>query len=163
MTKIAFLAAPPLTIDIGGHAYTLSAKVQPLKTSYISKRDDAYARAVAVLGSDAIADPTDPDTKDDSEALCAALLDHGVPLHRKVKSCDHGSGCDCPFTTNKFALQEFAKDFPVIADLQGYRTAAKFLSTDSFFGRITMVLCLLIFCEGRDVSVPVAGRFEIND
>jgi DNA polymerase I-like protein with 3'-5' exonuclease and polymerase domains len=58
------------------------------------------------------------------------LLDHGVPLHRRVKSCDHGdAGCSCPFTTNKFALQEFASDFPVIAALQQYRTAGKFLST----------------------------------
>jgi DNA polymerase I-like protein with 3'-5' exonuclease and polymerase domains len=105
-------------------------KVQPLKASYIEKRDVAYASAVGVLGEDAISDPTDPDTKDDSEALCEALLSHGVPLHRRVKSCDHGdAGCNCPLTTNKFALQEFADDFPVIADLQTYRTAAKFLST----------------------------------
>lgn len=106
------------------------SKVEPLAVSYTAKRDEAYAAAVAVLGQDAIADPEDPESTDDSEALCQALLSHGVPLTRRVKSCDHGdTGCACAYTTNKFALQEFENEFPVIKNLTDYRQASKFLAT----------------------------------
>lgn len=97
-------------------------KVAPLKERYTRQRDEAYAAAVAVLGTDAIADPHDPEAKDNHEALAEALLAHGVPLHRMTSSGDQ-------LATNKFALQEFERDFPVIANLFAYRQASKFLAT----------------------------------
>lgn len=96
-------------------------KVEPLRVDYERKLQESYARAVEVLGEDAIADPNDPESKDDHGALAEALLAHGVPLHRETASGD--------LATNKFALAEFAKDCPVIQDLTDYRQAAKFLST----------------------------------
>lgn len=56
-----------------------------------------------------------------TEALREALLKHGVPLHRTT---DTGQ-----LATNKFALQEFEADFPVLKQLSEWRMAEKFLST----------------------------------
>jgi DNA polymerase-1 len=55
------------------------------------------------------------------DKLAEALLAHGVPLH---KTTNTGK-----LATNKFALQEFADDFPVIQGLFDWRQAEKFLST----------------------------------
>lgn len=55
------------------------------------------------------------------DALVDALLGMGVPLYRKT---DTGK-----IATNKFALQEFEADFPVIEEFLEYRTVNKFLST----------------------------------
>jgi DNA polymerase-1 len=97
------------------------AKVAALKPAWLEKRDVNYAEVVKVLGPDAIADPDDPDDKDNHEVLAAKLVGHGVPLHRKT---DNGG-----FATNKPALTEFIKDWPVLQSLFDYRTAAKFLKT----------------------------------
>lgn len=55
------------------------------------------------------------------DALTEALLSIGVPLHRKT---DTGK-----LATNKFALQEFAKDFPQIEALEEFRRLERFLGT----------------------------------
>jgi DNA polymerase-1 len=104
-------------------------KVEAIRPQWLAKRDAAYARVVKVLGPDAIADPDDPDDKDNHEVLAAKLQAHGVPLHRTT---DSGG-----LATNKGALQEFIADWPVLADLFEYRTAAKFVKTyiDPLHGR----------------------------
>jgi DNA polymerase I-like protein with 3'-5' exonuclease and polymerase domains len=96
------------------------AKVEPLKEAYTTKRDQAFANVRAVLG-DVVGDPTDPDATTNHEELAEALLSAGVPLYRET---DSGQ-----LATNKFALQEFAAEHPVIQDLFDFRQAAKFLST----------------------------------
>lgn len=55
------------------------------------------------------------------DKLAEALLAHGVPL---TKTTNTGK-----IATNKFALQEFADDFPVIQELFDWRQAEKFLAT----------------------------------
>jgi DNA polymerase I-like protein with 3'-5' exonuclease and polymerase domains len=56
------------------------------------------------------------------DALLEALLKLGVPLHRKTEKTGK-------LQTNKFALQEFAQDFPQITALLDWRTAHRFLTT----------------------------------
>jgi DNA polymerase-1 len=55
------------------------------------------------------------------EALLEALLGEGIPLHRTTETGG--------LSTDKFALQEFAAEFPVVAEYQEFRTTEKFLST----------------------------------
>ncbi len=55
------------------------------------------------------------------QALTEALLALGVPLYRKTASGQ--------LATHKFALHEFAKDFPQLAKLEEYRTLSRFIST----------------------------------
>ena len=56
------------------------------------------------------------------DALRDALLEHGVPLHRKTVK----TGI---IRTDKFALQEFEDDFQVIQDLTEWRRLKRFLDT----------------------------------
>lgn len=65
------------------------------------------------------------------EALIEALLKHGIPLYQKT---DTGK-----LATNKFALQEFEKDFELIAKLFEHRRLERFLTT--YIGAV----------DGRDV------------
>lgn len=78
---------------------------------------------LAEQGGAAVAEALGVDGPDDlkGDKLAEALLSHGVPLH---KTTDTGK-----LATNKFALQEFADDFPVIQSLFDWRQAEKFLST----------------------------------
>lgn len=56
------------------------------------------------------------------EALLTQLTETmGIPLHRKT---EHGA-----LKTDKFALQEFADEFPALGDFLEWRTIEKFLST----------------------------------
>ncbi len=98
------------------------AKVTPLWTKYTVKREAAYEAVVAALGTDALGDPDDPDSKDEPAALREALLAYGVPLHRMTRSGEE-------LAVNQPALTEFKNDFPVISALFAYRQASKFLST----------------------------------
>jgi DNA polymerase-1 len=74
------------------------------------------------------------------DALTEALLSLGVPLHKKT---DSGK-----LATNKFALAEFAAEYPQIAKLEEYRTLSRFLST--YIGAV----------EGRDVVHADFMQFE---
>jgi DNA polymerase I-like protein with 3'-5' exonuclease and polymerase domains len=97
-------------------------RVAPLKARYLAQRDEAYAKLTTLLGDDVIAAPDDPDATDNHEALAEALIAVGVPLYKTTKSGDQ-------LATNKFALQEFAAEHPVIQVLSDYRQASKFLAT----------------------------------
>lgn len=97
------------------------SKVEPLKRAWTERRDRAHEAVGKVLGKGVLGQLDDPGDKDSPDALREALLEHGVPLYRTTPSGQ--------LATNKFALQEFEKDFPVIADLFEYRKASKFLAT----------------------------------
>jgi DNA polymerase I len=86
--------------------------VTPLRAQYLAQREETHAELVSVLGEDALGG---------DQALLDALLEHGVPLHRRTPGGE--------LSTNKFALAEFEKDYPVLATLSEYRQACKFLST----------------------------------
>lgn len=103
-------------------------RVQVLKQQYSVDRDAIYAKLANTLGEQALGG------KGSEEALIEALLAQGVPL---TETTETGK-----LATNKFALQPFAKDFPVIEDLFEYRLLNRFLST--YIGAL----------EGNDVIHP---------
>ncbi len=98
------------------------SKVEPLQIRYLDQRDRAYNEVVKALGSDALGDPDDPNSKDEPAKLLDALLTAGVPLSRLTQSGEK-------LAVNRPALLPFAKDYPFIQSLFDYRTAAKFLRT----------------------------------
>ena len=104
---------------------TDQARCAELKRTYEAERRECYDRCAKELGDDALGGPGS------SSALVEALLSIGVPL---TETTDNGE-----LATNKYALQPFAKDFPVIEDLFELRRLERFLST--YIGAI----------EGRDV------------
>lgn len=87
-------------------------KVEPLRQEYERRAEEKRETVIAGLGESAL---------DGSKALLEALLELGVPLHRKTPTGE--------LATHKFALAEFAGQFPVLDDLLEWRTAEKFLST----------------------------------
>lgn len=89
--------------------------VRKLHRHYLREQKRLRAELEEGLGEDALGGAGS------EEALLDALLGMGVPLYRKTETGK--------LSTNKFALQEFEDDFPVIAKLLEYRTASKFLST----------------------------------
>lgn len=89
--------------------------VDALHREYQQRRECLHDSLARQLGEDALGGAGS------EEALLDALLGMGVPLHRKT---DTGK-----VSTNKFALQEFEDDFPVIAELSEFRQVNKFLST----------------------------------
>lgn len=89
--------------------------VRQLAEEYCEQRDAAAEEIIEVLGPDVLAD------KGSEQALLDALIELGVPLHRKT---DSGK-----LSTNKFALQEFEEQYPILGTLSDYRQACKFLST----------------------------------
>lgn len=90
--------------------------VERLKKEYELKAEEAYEPLVAALGEKALGG------KGSEQALLDALLGIGVPLYRKSKK----SG---KLSTDKFALQEFENQFPVLRQLMDWRQYEKFLST----------------------------------
>lgn len=86
--------------------------VQRLKSEYEPLAASAYEAVTKELGDDAL---------EGSNSLREALLMHGVPLHRKTPTGE--------LATNKFALQEFEDQFPVLKALGDWRRYEKFLST----------------------------------
>lgn len=86
-----------------------------LRDSYRVEAEAAEAELLATLGQAALGG------EGSTQALVDALLAHGIPLHQVTESGQ--------FSTNKFALQEFEEDFPIIGTLQRWRTANKFLTT----------------------------------
>lgn len=88
------------------------ARVTPLLKQYTEQRDRNQELVVKELGDEAL---------ENNDAMAEALQKIGVPLHRTTKTGQ--------LAVNKFALKEFEPQFPVLAALSEYRTAAKFLAT----------------------------------
>lgn len=91
------------------------AKVAELKEKFTAQREEVWQELESVLGPAALGG------EGSTDALAEALLGIGVPLHKKT---DTGK-----LATNKFALQEFEKDFPILQQLEEYRRLERFLST----------------------------------
>lgn len=89
--------------------------VEALTNEYTAQHEIARAELVATMGEGVVAE------KGSEQALLDALLEMGVKLYRKT---DTGQ-----LATNKFALQEFIADYPIIDTLFEYRQTGKFLST----------------------------------
>ena len=98
--------------------------VARLRKHYQSRQRELYEELEPIFGPDALGG------KGSEEALLNALAELGVPLYRKTKKTGK-------LQTNKFALQEFEKDFPALKHLKEYRVVSKFLSTylDPMVGR----------------------------
>lgn len=88
-------------------------RVAEIRLEQEDKRDVAAAELVAE-GFQLDGDGTEP-------ALIEALQNHGVPLYRRTATGQ--------LATNKFALQEFEDDFPIVGVLQRYREANKLIGT----------------------------------
>lgn len=99
---------------------TDQAKVQEFKQRFTAEQHALQGRLTTALGNVRGLDHENEYINDD-EILSEALLKAGVPLHETTPT-----GLLC---TNKFALQEFERDFPVIADLFEYRRVTRFLNT----------------------------------
>ncbi len=89
--------------------------VQRLKVEWEQKERELHAPLTEELGEEALGG------SGSKQALLDALLGLGVPLYRKTESGE--------LATHKFALQEFAGDYPILQTLLDWRVAAKFLST----------------------------------
>lgn len=89
--------------------------VQAIKARFTAELAEVHERLTDSLGEQALGG------EGSDEALIEALLMQGIPLHKKT---DSGK-----LATNKFALQEFERDYPVIADLFEHRRLSRFLST----------------------------------
>jgi len=107
------------------------SKVEPLHEEYSRQAEETHERVVKTLGADAL---------ENNDAMAEALQAHGVPLYRTT---DTGK-----IATHQFALNEFADEFPVLKDLQDWRTANKFLSTyiEPMLGRET------VHCSFRQIG-----------
>lgn len=104
---------------------TDQAAVHELKTKYTAELAEVHEYLASELGEQALGG------EGSDEALTEALLKHGIPLYQKT---DTGK-----LATNKFALQEFEKDFELIAKLFEHRRLDRFLTT--YIGAV----------DGRDV------------
>lgn len=85
------------------------------KKKYEQQQSETHEYLETELGTQALGGEGSED------ALIEALLKQGIPLKEKT---DSGK-----YATNKFALEKFEDDFPVIEKLFEFRTATKFLST----------------------------------
>lgn len=90
--------------------------VQRLKQEYEALERETHEPLAETLGEECLGG------KGSNDALIEKLLSLGVPLYRKSKK----SG---KLETNKWALQEFADDFPILNTLMDWRQYTKFLST----------------------------------
>lgn len=90
--------------------------VQKLKAQYEQQEHDLADKLARELGETALGG------EGSDEALLDALQSIGVPLYRRTEKTGK-------LSTNKFALAEFIDSFPILGDLEDYRTAKKFLST----------------------------------
>lgn len=100
------------------------ATVKKLRAKYVRQVNAHHKALIAEFGAfpiDGNEDDWDGPETTKTEALRSALLEHGVPLYRKTDT-------DI-LSTNKFALQEFEKDYPILAVLREWRTASKFIAT----------------------------------
>lgn len=88
--------------------------VKELDDEYTAQAQKSRDFLATELGDDALDSPQ-------GGALTEALLSNGVPLTERTK--------EGALATNKFALQKFEDDYPIIAELQDWRTADKFLAS----------------------------------
>lgn len=107
--------------------------VEELVAEYTEIRDTAEERLVEAFpgGKESLS----------GDALADALIEMGVPLYRKTKKTGK-------LQTGKFALQEFAEDWPIVETILQYQSANKFLST------------YLAPMEGREVVHTSFGQCE---
>lgn len=92
-----------------------SDRVEALRQEYLVKERKLRGTLERELGEAALGGTGS------EQALEEALLGMGVPLHRRTETGK--------LSTNKFALQEFEDDFPILQTLEEHRQAQKFLST----------------------------------
>ena len=90
--------------------------VQNLKREYTVLEEETHQPLADTLGEECLGG------KGSNDALIESLQRIGVPLHRVSKK----SG---KLETNKWALQEFTDDFPILNTLMDWRQYTKFLST----------------------------------
>lgn len=89
--------------------------VQSLKAEWTAREAELHEPLAAELGEESLGG------KGSEDALLDALLGMGVPLYRKTESGK--------LQTNKYALAEFADQFPILETLAEWRTATRFLNT----------------------------------
>lgn len=89
--------------------------VKALNEKFEAEHERLYNELVETFGEKALGG------EGSEQALLDALEEIGVPLYRKT---DAGK-----LATNKFALQEFEEEFPVLSLFGDYRQVGKFLST----------------------------------
>lgn len=89
--------------------------VQKLKKEWTQREEELHAPLTEELGEEALGG------KGSEDAMLEALERIGVPLYRKTESGK--------LSTNKYALQEFENDFPILKTLGEWRTATRFLNT----------------------------------
>jgi DNA polymerase-1 len=99
-----------------------------LKEQYTAELEQVHEYLLDTLGESALGGAGS------EQALIEALLEAGIPLHRKTPTGQ--------LATNIFALQEFEDDYEVVGKLSEHRRLEKFLST--YIGAL----------EGRDVVHP---------
>lgn len=100
--------------EIDGVEINLAA-AERLRQTYEPQLHEVRERLIATLGEKALGGPGS------EQALIDGLLEQGVPLTRKTESGK--------LATNKFALQPFEEDYPVVSDLMEFRRLSKFLDT----------------------------------
>lgn len=103
----------PILIEAERTGVALDTQVvDSLIEEYKTKQETARERLLAHIPEDALS----------GDALAEALVELGVPLYRKTKKTGK-------LQTGKFALQEFADEYPIVDVLIEYQSAGKFLST----------------------------------
>lgn len=128
-SKVIDLEHEVAPVLIRAEQYGVAIDQEPvlsLKEHYERQRDEQYEQLVDTFGEQALGG------EGSQQALLDALDEMGVPLYRKT---DTGR-----LKTDKFALQEFEDDFPILRNFGEYRTATKFLSTyiEPMVGRETV-------------------------
>lgn len=118
-------------------------RVSELKVQYERESEALYAKLVSELGEAALGGAGS------KRALPEALLRLGVPLTKLNPSAEGVEPIEPQhYATNKFALEPFEHDYPVIRDLFELRRVNKFLST------------YIAAYEGQDVIHPTFKQAE---
>lgn len=111
------MATAPVLIQAEATGIALdSARTASLHAEYTKLERELRNHLESELGSEALGD------EGSEEALIEALQKQGVPLYRTTKKTGK-------LATNKFALEEFEDDYPILSDLMEHRRVARFLST----------------------------------
>lgn len=111
------MAVAPVIIEAEARGVAVDQeRVTELHKEYTKLEREQRAKLERELGAEALGG------EGSEEALLEALLKQGVPLYRKTPS-------GAALSTNKFALEEFEDDFPVLGELMEWRRVTRFLST----------------------------------
>lgn len=100
---------------------TDQAQVQSFKIQFDKQAIALYDSLTGELGEAALLARSEWDDDEENADLAEALQKVGVPLHERTRTGK--------ISTNKFALQEFEAQYPIIADLFEYRRMKRFLNT----------------------------------